>query len=427
MKRLGTVIFLLSLLLSMTRAQQTSAPGKTRPARHRAPQTARSAQIQTRLSLQSNNVQGKIWEFETYPGGTWAALNHINNFGVAVGSGDVPAADGVLYTHTLALPLFGPKAGTWIDLGSLGGTQTTEWEEPLSQISDTEIITGHSTMPSGYVHGFVWSKPTGMRDLGTLADIGYSAYNSSWALATNNLGNLIAGWSGIEVSCLDCAAAWPVVWTPSLVWKNGRPDTEWNIHKLPTAAFPNLTRFYVFGVNDAGQIVAIAWNEAETVGRPILWNPVAAGNGWKAMTLPADPDYPYIIPFGINNKGEIVGASLSADASQWNPRLWKPLNAKRTAYSKPVELPIPEGLIGCEAVGINELGDITGDCYSDTTNVSLLWSSKDPHFAQIISYPGDWSFAWGVNNSRIAVVTYGGGENCSADNYGSCGGAVQIR
>ena len=62
--------------------------------------------------------QNKVWELGTFPHGTWAVMGDINNFGLAVGQGDV--RDGT--TDSLAVSLFGPLAGKWIDLGTLGGT-----------------------------------------------------------------------------------------------------------------------------------------------------------------------------------------------------------------------------------------------------------------------------------------------------------------
>lgn len=158
-------------------------------------------------------AQNTVWKLGTYPGGTWATMGDINDFGVAVGQGDLP--DGS--THPFAVSLFGPHAGKWIDLGTLGGT-AIGWEEGFITISDTGVIVGESaTADQNRVHGFVWTEKSGMVDLGTLADIGYPTYNSSYAYGVNKLGTLIVGWSGVEQSCLTCAPSLPVVWTPSVV------------------------------------------------------------------------------------------------------------------------------------------------------------------------------------------------------------------
>ena len=97
-------------------------------------------------------------------------------------------------------------------------------------------------------------------------------------------------------------------------------------------------------------------------------------------------------------------------------------------YSKPIVLPLPEGgFTNCYTDGINELGDLTGECWGDDVRPGrALDQAKDPAFSEVLGFPGDWSWSFRVNNSRIAVVTYGGGDKCSADNYISCGGAIQF-
>ena len=158
-------------------------------------------------------------------------------------------------THNFAVPLLGPHAGEWIDLGTLGGTESG-WDEGLITISDTGVIVGHSaSTDQNRPHGVVWTEESGLVDLGTLADIGYTAYNSSYAEGVNQLGTLIVGWSGIGESCLGCAPALPVVWKRSVVWKNGRTVTTWTIHKLDTTGFDAITNWYAWAVNDFGQIV----------------------------------------------------------------------------------------------------------------------------------------------------------------------------
>ena len=81
----------------------------------------------------------KVYNLGHYPGGTWAGFGDINDFGLAVGTGDV--ADGT--THTLAVPVFGKHAGEWMDLGALEGGYVG-WEEPLNKASDTGIVVSHS-------------------------------------------------------------------------------------------------------------------------------------------------------------------------------------------------------------------------------------------------------------------------------------------
>ena len=367
--------------------------------------------------------QSKVWELGTYPGGTWASMGDVNDFGVAVAQGDLP--DGS--THNLAVPLFGRHAGEWIDLGTLGGTESG-WDEGLVTISDTGLIVGHSaSTDQNRPHAIAWTAMSGIVDLGTLADVGHPTYNSSYAAGVNKWGTLIVGWSGVEQSCLGCAPTLPVVWTPTFVWKNGQLVTKWKIHKLDTTGFAVITKWYAWAVNDFGQIVGEgSGDNGEFVG--VLWTPLPNGK-WKLTQLSAVPDYPISEPFNINDRGEISGDIEPADGSVWLPAFWKPLNRSRKTYSNPIVLPIPEGgFTICYTDGINELGDLTGECWDEDYSVdqAVRWTTKDTTFAQVLGFPGDWSWSFRVNNDRIAVVTYGGGDKCSADDYISCGGAIQF-
>lgn len=267
MKRIGLLLLVLCVsFVSVASAQQsaTKPPVGKRPyLRH--PMVNRmagapGAKANPSFAVQArNDSETKTWELGAYPGGTWAALGGINDFGVAIGFGDVPpiGSDGVGYTHTLAVSLFGPHAHDWIDLGTLGEELSRGWEEPYwFGISNTGLIATHSTTPDGQIHGVAWTKDSGMVDLGTLADTGdpkYKGHNSSYAGATNKLGTLIVGWSGVNGG-IDA----PVVWTPSQVWNNGKPVTKWQIHALDTKGFPNHLGWEPGAVNDYGQIIALS-------------------------------------------------------------------------------------------------------------------------------------------------------------------------
>ena len=433
MRRISILALVVCVCLVTAAWSQRSASGSHLGKgilRHHVPKGMSSiASVQSQRSAQASPaLNSRVWQFGTYPGGTWAALGAINDFGMAIGFGDVPPIgdDGVGYTHTLAVSLFGPHAGEWTDLGTLGGELSRGWEEPYwFGIAGTGLIVTHSVMPDGQVHAAAWTAQSGLFDLGTLADTGnpkYKGHNSSYASATNRAGTLIVGWSGV-----NGGEDTPVVWTASRYWNNGRPVNKWNIRALDTKGFPKDFEWQPGAVNDYGQIMGFALDTDETFAIPLLWNLRADGQGWNLMVLPYihSSDYPYVLPFGIDRKGNITGAINAADGT-WLARLWKPLNASRTRYSQPIELPIPDGYAGCEAVGINELGDITGDCYNDVTDLPTRWTLHDLTFTEIINIPGDWGLSGAINNSRVAVLTYGGGLACPGDTFASCGGAIQL-
>lgn len=435
MRRISILVLVLSAGFISAASSQQLVTGRPL-GKHMAHQTSRvaGAAASNSSNAQTNPGTGKIWELGTYPGGTWYATWHINDFGVIIGLGDFsPIGDGPGYTHTLAVPLFGPHAGEWIDLGTLSEGQPTGWQEPLNDISNTGLVATHSTAADGQVHGVAWTKESGMVDLGTLADTHnpqYASHNSSAAYGTNKFGTLIVGGSGVDANP-EAGFQAPVVWTPSNIWMNGKFITQWKIHKLDTTAFPDLAMCVVWKVNDYGQIIGAGSNEDGTIVNALLWNPRTDGNGWRLTTLPLSLDYPFGETYDINEKGEIIGNVWPSDGSTLLPVLWKPLDRRRTKYSAPIMLPMPPGgFTSCWGVGINDPGDMVGDCWDDayTKDLPTRWSTKDLTYSEIIDFPANWGFAWGVNNNRIAAVTYTGGEKCTAGvmwTY-TCGGAVQL-
>jgi probable HAF family extracellular repeat protein len=420
MKRISILALLLCAFAGLAWAQQEAVPRLFKRAiQHHQPLNTGSDAADGRTMLsrtqEASSHLGKVWELGTYNGGTWTWLGDVNDFGLAVGMGDI--GDG--HTRTLAVPLFGPGAGQWFDLGRLAQEDETGVEEPLVAISDTGLVVTHSIASNGYVHAVAWTSQTGMVDLGTLTNLGYKAYNSSYAAGVNKLGTLIVGWSGVAQSCLDCAPALPVVWIPSFFWRDGRWNLKWNMQKLDTTGFDDLTYWYVWNVNDSGQIGGIAHNDDFSVYRPILWNPLPNGKSWKIVPFTKTPSFNLSDFFGINDRGELVGD----DGATGLAALWKPLNPQRNSYTSTIILPHPEGLSTCYADGINKLGDITGECWGDAGDQAVRWNANDPSFVEILGLPGDASAVWKVNDFRIAEGVYVGGK-CTGD---LCGIAAQIR
>jgi hypothetical protein len=89
--------------------------------------------------------------------------------------------------------------------------------------------------------------------------------------------------------------------------------------------------------------------------------------------------------------------------------VWKPANPRRTVYRLTLLAALPGAApLRTEANGINDVGDIVGDGLdTQGNNLALHWTTRSPNFAEVLPFPGTWSFALEVNNSGIAVGSYG--------------------
>ena len=336
----------------------------------------------------------QVRDLGTLPGGTWAEMWGINDLGVAVGLGDNP--DGNL--RPIGVPLRGPQAFQWFDLGTLGGeTKDCCWSMCM-EVANSGLIVGHTPAPDGSIRAFAWTAASGVVDLGTL-----EGHTQSIVGGVNKAGNLIVGWSGVTL------------WDDSLpvVWTLDGPGKSWTIHKLDTQGFEQVSGWAAWTVNNNGQIVGSGWDNAAQVQVPFLWNPVPGVNGWKAMNLETSTAHPHAEAVDINQAGEIVGNVFAPDWSTALPALWRPAAPAGSDWKLTV-LPTLSGLgSGWNlALGINDAGDIVGASNDAGGNwLAARWSAKDAQFVQVLGFPGDWSVARKVNNNGIAVGGYGIGEN----------------
>jgi probable HAF family extracellular repeat protein len=347
----------------------------------------------------------KFYDLGHYPNGTWAEPRDIDISGVVVGFGDVPPNG---YTHPIGVPVFGPDALQWFDLGTLGGDRT-DTEVMCMAIADTGMIVGHSAIAGNeIIHAFAWTPQSGMVDIGTLADLGprYSGYNYSLAVGTNKTGTLIVGWSSTE---WDGPESLPVVWTPQIVWTSGRPMTTWKIHKLDMGNLSSATGWSAGFANNSGQIIGTA-TSAGGVGIAVLWNPLPGGERWRLTQLPVPADYPGAEANDINNNGEIVGDVISPDGSTSFSALWEPTGPWGRIYNVTVLPTLAGSMQGAgDGEGINDVGDIVGGSLdADGNYFATRWNTKDLNSARLLlRVPGGWSWATKVNNNRVATGSYG--------------------
>ncbi len=348
--------------------------------------------------------ESKTWDLGVYPSGTWASLHGINNFGVAVGVGDV-AGD----QRMVGVPLFGRNANVWFESGVSSGAV----DELLPAISDTGIIAGAITGDNGNPEAYAWMPNHPGYHLGALpGDF------ASYAYAINHTGTLIVGQTvGVgEVEGTSRVTA--VVWTPRVNWTAGRSTLTWAIHALPTggleqpgAVFEGVSLRYWggWGVNDSGQIAGDAYyydpGLDEWWETAVVWDPIQNGREWEVKRLPKAHGFAYTEALGINNLGEIVGDVWESNAF---PALYKqnPKNKKWSVNVLPTTTPdLDYGW--SVAWGINDLGDIVGNCTDENwIGKATRWNTHYLSVVKSLGFPGDTSAANGVNNLGIAVGGY---------------------
>jgi len=115
-------------------------------------------------------VDSGVRELPTFPGDAEGFAFGINGEGQAVGSSGSCAnlgSDGVYLFESHALSW---KEGRVTDLGNLGGTGGAGGVGNAAfAVNNRGDVVGHSDLPGDAVtHAFVWTRRTGMRDLGTL-------------------------------------------------------------------------------------------------------------------------------------------------------------------------------------------------------------------------------------------------------------------
>ncbi len=364
--------------------------------------------------------KAKVYDLGHYSKGTWAELQGINDFGVAVGWGDVEDGD----TRMIGVPLLGPGAGNWFQSGV---SSNESWCCEGGGIAITGWVAGHIADANGEARAYVWRLGDHMGiDLGTLPGDDGSA-----AIAINNSGTLIVGnsyrWNADKTSWW----ATPVVWIAETDWRYPR-STTWKIHKLSTGGleregkvFKNviINNWSGWSVNDLGQIVGDGWSDAYDE-IAVVWNPIQNGKDWQVQQLPHQTSFPgvydhrYTEALSINNRGEITGDANIGDG--WCvddvcttlPALWK-LDSPSAHTWKLIELtPLSGTRTGWDiAWGINDLGDIVGVSNdADGNSLATRWTTSNPTKPKVLGFPGAWSQAFQVNNLGIAVGEYGVGD-----------------
>jgi len=355
----------------------------------------------------------KLYDLGTFPGGGWSSGNGINDFGIVAAVGGTPQG-----TRPLIVPLYGPNAGRWTSLGTLGG----EMDAGANAVANTGLVVGYAGTTDGFVHPFAWTEISGMSDLGIISEKG-DLYGQ--ATNVNGQGTLISGWSSVAYDsagggfCCNSPMSTAVVWTPYVAWETGKPFIKWRIHPLDETGMEQYRGWYAAAVNNNGQIVGHAWSDEGLFA--FVWNPLPGGKGWKVQRLGCSQNYPFCAAVGMNDKGEIVGFGVSPDWSSHIGVLWKPVGGVHNSWTVTELASLPANPFYMGANSINNRGDIVGSGADvDGGWKATRWNDLNTGLVKLLGFPTAPSLAADVNNSGTVVGTY------LSPNWCWCAVAIQI-
>jgi probable HAF family extracellular repeat protein len=181
---------------------------------------------------------GQIRNLPTPSGDAYGVAAWINDNGQVVGSSGACASfnpnTGLHMVENHAL--LWEKEGTVTDLGNLGGTGGIAGNHSCA-INNQGQVVGHSELPNDTTfHGFLWTRETGMRDLGTLD-------YASLALGINDKGAVVG-------ASLDAS------FNPrALLWENSAMT---DLNTLIAANPSGLYLLIAESINSSGEIVGLA-------------------------------------------------------------------------------------------------------------------------------------------------------------------------
>lgn len=209
------------------------------------------------------------------------------------------------------------------------------------------------------------------------------------------------GLSGINASGQVVGDPWfnpgykVVLWTPSA---GAFPAVS-----LPDVNTQGSENFTPPAINDTGLVVGSGWDFYGGGGfRSFLWKPTTPNGTSGSMISLGGGSGAYVIPWGINSTGEVVG---------WDPTgvfLWKPSVPNGTQGTKyHIGVVCSDYWAGEQ---INSVGQIAGTASVGTTNHAFLWTPNSPNATTgaavdlgSLSGGSDESQAKAINSAGVVV------------------------
>lgn len=248
------------------------------------------------------------------------------------------------------------------DLGTLGGGASS-----ATAIDEDGVVVGWSLTGAAEKRGFIWREASGMEQLGTLQNGGYSS-----ADAISGHGEWLAGNSGIRPE-LDPQMFADI--NQGFAWSAG---TLQSVGAFYNPATPN-RRFgtsEAHGANALGQIVGFSNVLRRNLQSALLWDNGVLNDIGHATETAANTR-----AFAINDSGQVVGDIIVDGAVAAEAFVWE--------HDEFQHLPNAEGFSASTAVAINDDGLIAGWSGEDEVTTAVLWS--DGIAQDLGALPGDQS------------------------------------
>jgi probable HAF family extracellular repeat protein len=227
-------------------------------------QVAGTAETNQRDGSCASLSPGQVFRFEAV---VWQANGQIQQLrppgsdtvGFTLGMNDlgqVVGSSGICANTSLAPLLHGPHAVLWEngtprDLGSLSPGSMFNVAVTLNNRGE---VVGGSKLASGDLHTFLWTRATGMHDLGVIdTDLG----SAPGTAGINNSGQVVG------VSCINdagCNFFNPNFMGRAYLWQDGK---MMDLNSLVVGGAP-LYLASASGINDAGEIVGLAVDPSGT-------------------------------------------------------------------------------------------------------------------------------------------------------------------
>lgn len=194
---------------------------------------------------------GRVRELATLPGDDVGVAFWVNNLGQAVGVTGT-CADTTLPPLSVGRhAVLWERDGTPVDLGNLGGTGDPAQPgvgNVAHAINDFGDVVGVSALAGNTAaHGFLWTRARKMRSLDPLP-----GQAQSGAISINNSGDAVGvSFDGMLWDAVQSGNASAVVWP-----RGGAPADLNALVAQPTSLY----MLFAFSINDAGEIVGLAFD-----------------------------------------------------------------------------------------------------------------------------------------------------------------------